>query len=103
MIKAIVYSEGIPKQGRQPASVENIAYYFNESLMLEKNGYLDEAFKMYREILSLPEANDSVKTAQEGLRLRIARLYGDEGLGGLLLEYFDIKQPGEGKFEITVK
>ncbi|MCX5702593.1 MAG: hypothetical protein NTW64_06455 [Candidatus Omnitrophica bacterium] len=93
-----VYTEGIPKPGLQPASVENLAYYFNESLMLEINGYLDEAFKIYQEILSLPGVDDSVKTA---LRLRITRLYEVKDSQELLKKYFDIKELGDGSLEIN--
>jgi hypothetical protein len=68
-----IYSDGIPHPNRQPASVENLGYYFNQAGMLEVNGYTDEAEKMYQEILSLPDDNDSVKTAKEAINLRLER------------------------------
>ncbi|MEI8349876.1 MAG: hypothetical protein WCI77_06960 [Candidatus Omnitrophota bacterium] len=99
-----IYSEGAPKPGRQPASVENIDYYFNESLQLEVNGHIPEAFTMYAEILSLPEANESVKTLQRGIRLRIERLYNSDGqMKKKLLMYFDIKELKDGSLKINPK
>jgi len=71
--KGDIYSDGIPHPNRKPASVENLGYYFNQAGMLEVNGYADEAEKIYQEILSLPEDNESVKTAQEAIKLRLER------------------------------
>lgn len=71
--KGDIYSDGIPHPNRQPASVENLGYYFNQAGMLEANGYTDEAEKIYKEILSLPEVNESVKTAKEAIKLRLER------------------------------
>jgi hypothetical protein len=62
--KGDIYSDGVPNPSRQPASVENLTYYFNESMMLEKSGHLDDAYKMYSEILSLSETDEFVKNAQ---------------------------------------
>lgn len=100
--KGDIYTEGIPMPGRQPASVENLAYYFNESLMLEVNGYLDEAYKMMNEILFLPETNESVKLAQHGMRIRIKRIYidGGEVLREKIQAFFDIKEQGDGTLDI---
>jgi hypothetical protein len=107
-----IYSEGVSKPDRQPVSAENLGYYFNESLMLEINGELDEAFRVYAEILALPEKNEypqemneSIKTAKRGIRIRIERLYraGEDWLKKMLLMYFDIKKSGNGNLEINPK
>jgi len=69
--KGDIYSDGIPHPNRKPASVENLGYYLNQAGMLEANGYADEAGKIYQEILSLPEVNESVKAAKEAAKLRL--------------------------------
>ena len=96
-----IYSEGIPHDNRQPASVENIGYYFNESVMLDITGHLKEAMQMYYEILSLPDADESVITAKDGIRARIEVWYDNDETRNLVLMYFDVKKLGEENYEIT--
>ncbi|GEM_PF-3331756 len=96
-----MYTDGIPHPDRQPASVINLAYYFNQSLMLEVNGHLKEALEMYREILLLPEGEGSVANAKMGIRLRIGRLYDDNKFRGLVLDYFSVAKAADGKYEIN--
>lgn len=91
-----IYTGGIPHPNRQPATVENLEYYFNQSLLLESNGYIEEAIKMYYEILCLPKGNQSVVNARRAISLRIKRLYNDEGKRDLVIKYFNVKRLGEG-------
>lgn len=91
-----IYTDGIPHPNRQPVTVENLPYYFNQSMMLEVNGYLEEAIKMYYEILSLPKVDRTVMNAREGIALRIKRLYDDNKAKDLILRYFNVKKLSEG-------
>jgi len=90
-----IYTDGIPHPNRQPASVENLEYYFNQSLLLESNGYFEETIKMYYEIMCLPKVNQSVMNARRAISLRIKRLYDDKGKRDLVMEYFNVKKLGE--------
>lgn len=91
-----IYTDGIPHSSRQPATVENIAYYFNQSLTLEANGFLEEAIKMYYEILCLPKVNQSVMNARHFISLRIKKLYNVETNKDVIMKYFNVKRLGEG-------
>lgn len=91
--KGILYTDGIPHLDRQAASVENIAYYFNQSGSLEAHGYLEEAMKMYHEIMCLPDVNQ-VKMAKYAINLRLKLLYNNNTTRDLVLKYFDVKGSG---------
>jgi len=81
---------------RSPASVENLGCYFNQAGMLEVKGYTDEAEKMYQEILSLPDNNESVKTAQEAIKLRLERRNSEQADWGKIdTKLFDMPEKRE--------
>lgn len=64
--------------------------------MLEVKGYTDEAEKMYQEILSLPDNNESVKTAQEAIKLRLERRNSEQADWGKIdTKLFDMPEKRE--------
>lgn len=91
-----IYTDGLPHPERQSATIENLSYYFNQSMALEGNGYLEEAMQMYYEILSLPKVNQSVVITRVAISARIKRLYADTSKRDLVLKYFDVRKLDEG-------
>jgi hypothetical protein len=63
-----VFTNGIPNPRRQPASVENVVYYYNYAVDMMNKGYTAPALEVYREILALPAKNELVVRAQEEAR-----------------------------------
>lgn len=63
-----VYTTGAPNPRRQPASAENIEFYYNYAIDMMNRGYTAQALELYREILALPPKAPVVVRAQEGIR-----------------------------------
>lgn len=63
-----IYTNGIPNVRRQPASAENVEFYYNYAIDMMNRGYTAPALELYREILALPPKNDMVVAAQKLVR-----------------------------------
>ena len=63
-----IFTNGRPNPKRQPASADNIEYYFNYAVDLMSKGYTAQSLEVYREILALPPKNPRVAEAQKLVR-----------------------------------
>ncbi|MEE9218819.1 MAG: hypothetical protein V3U98_07095 [Acidobacteriota bacterium] len=63
-----VFTSGVPIPRRQPASAENIIFYYNYAFDLRDKGYHQAGMDVFREILALPAKNELVATAQRLVR-----------------------------------
>jgi hypothetical protein len=70
-----VFTNGTPDPNRQPASAENVIFYYNYAIDMMDRGYTAPALEVYREILALPTANEHVKEAQEKVREAYDEVY----------------------------
>lgn len=64
-----IYTSGVPNPKRQPASAENVGYYYNHAVDLMNKGYVAQALEVYREILALPAKDERAAEAQKLTRL----------------------------------
>ncbi|MEE9231685.1 MAG: hypothetical protein V3U86_13360 [Acidobacteriota bacterium] len=70
-----VFTNGTPNPSRQPASAENVIYYYNYAVDMMSRGYTAPALEVYREILALPVKDELVAAAQEVVRKAYDEVY----------------------------
>ncbi len=70
-----VFTNGTPNPSRQPASAENVIYYYNYAIDMMNRGYTRPALEVYREILALPVKDEFVAAAQELVREAYNEVY----------------------------
>ena len=70
-----LFTNGTPNPNRQPASAENVIYYYNYAVDMMNRGYTAPALEVYREILALPVKDELVAAAQELVREAYNEVY----------------------------
>lgn len=75
-----IYTYGDPAAMRQPASVENLPYYFNETLNLIAKKHKFEGIIMGSEILDLPEKSVGIRVSKWSIGKTLAPVISESEL-----------------------